>query len=90
MPTMDALANSSTPNSSTPGASTPDAGDHAEETCTACPHPLDAHDPIALRFCRAGAAGGPARKCLCSGESAGMTYGNSNKGPINRKATSGR
>ena len=79
MPTIDAPGNTSEPDEVT-----------AEAGCAACPHPLADHDAIALRFCQASTAGGPTRKCLCSGESAGMTYGNSNKGPINRKATSGR
>ncbi|WP_034511470.1 RGCVC family protein [Blastococcus sp. URHD0036] len=37
--------------------------------CPACPHALDDHDPISLRFCRAAAtataAGGAARGCIC-------------------------
>jgi hypothetical protein len=41
----------------------PQAGD--EETCAACAHPLTAHDPIGLRFCRATTAGGLSRGCVC-------------------------
>ncbi|MCW2698138.1 MAG: uncharacterized protein JWR62_3223 [Modestobacter sp.] len=33
--------------------------------CGACPHPLDAHDPIGLRFCRATRAGDISRGCVC-------------------------
>lgn len=34
--------------------------------CPACPHPLDTHDPIDLRFCRATTAGSRTRGCTCS------------------------
>jgi hypothetical protein len=37
----------------------------AEERCPNCPHPLSAHDPIGLRFCRATAAGSSDRGCVC-------------------------
>ena len=50
--------------------------------CPACPHPAADHDAIAKRFCDAMAASGNARRCLCSGKSAGMTYSNSTRGPI--------
>jgi len=34
--------------------------------CPACPHPLEAHDPIGARFCRATAAAGTeGRGCVC-------------------------
>ncbi len=33
--------------------------------CPACPHAVDAHDPISLRFCRATAAGTADRGCIC-------------------------
>ena len=33
--------------------------------CGACPHPLAAHDPIGLRFCRATRAGDISRGCVC-------------------------
>jgi hypothetical protein len=36
------------------------------EACPACPHPLDIHDAIALRFCRATMSGGKPRGCACS------------------------
>ncbi|GAB3347220.1 RGCVC family protein [Modestobacter lapidis] len=39
---------------------TPDEG-----RCGSCPHPLAAHDPIGLRFCRATRAGGISRGCVC-------------------------
>jgi hypothetical protein len=39
------------------------------DACAVCPHPLAAHDAIALRFCKATqalSAGGPAtRGCVC-------------------------
>jgi hypothetical protein len=35
-------------------------------TCPACPHPLDTHDAIDLRFCRATTAGSRTRGCTCS------------------------
>ena len=38
----------------------------AEPGCPACPHPLEAHDPIGARFCRAtAAAGSEGRGCVC-------------------------
>jgi hypothetical protein len=46
------------------------AGDVAAEDaadCSACPHPLSAHDPIGLRFCRATRAGDISRGCACRG-----------------------
>jgi hypothetical protein len=33
--------------------------------CAACPHPLDEHDAIAMRFCRATASAGHDRGCVC-------------------------
>jgi hypothetical protein len=42
--------------------------EEAVAVCTACPHPLAAHDAISLRFCRATAAstgGATARGCVC-------------------------
>jgi hypothetical protein len=40
--------------------------DQAEEPgCPACPHPMAAHDPIGARFCRATAASGADRGCVC-------------------------
>ena len=33
--------------------------------CPACPHAVEDHDPIGLRFCRATAAGTAARGCIC-------------------------
>jgi hypothetical protein len=39
--------------------------------CDACPHRLDAHDRIGIRFCKATTASGQARACVCSSE-AGM------------------
>jgi hypothetical protein len=42
--------------------------EQAVAVCTACPHPLAAHDAISLRFCRATAASAGAdtvRGCVC-------------------------
>jgi hypothetical protein len=36
-----------------------------EARCGSCPHPLAAHDPIGLRFCRATRAGDIHRGCVC-------------------------
>jgi hypothetical protein len=47
----------------------PDAQDETpvqdEGRCGSCPHPLAAHDPIGLRFCRATRAGDISRGCVC-------------------------
>lgn len=40
-----------------------------EAACPACQHPRADHDPIALRFCTATAAGGFNRGCVCTGGS---------------------
>jgi hypothetical protein len=45
------------------GAPAPTGSD--EPGCPACPHPLSAHDPIGLRFCRATAGGTVTRGCVC-------------------------
>ena len=53
--------------SSAPSAAqldTPDVRDDADG-CAVCPHPLSAHDPISLRFCRATTSGGATRGCVC-------------------------
>ncbi|MGM1062244.1 RGCVC family protein [Saccharothrix sp. Mg75] len=62
---------------STPGTPVP---------CSACHHPVDAHDPLARRFCSATEAGGLSRGCLCSGESSGATYGKTVVGNISDRA----
>lgn len=36
-----------------------------EPGCGACPHPEAAHDPIALRYCRATVASALDRSCVC-------------------------
>jgi hypothetical protein len=38
-----------------------------EETgvCAVCPHPIDSHDRISLRFCRATQASAMTRGCVC-------------------------
>lgn len=58
----------------------------AEASCPACPHPANAHDPIARRFCSATEAGRLTRGCQCSDESSGATYGKSNQGNISDRA----
>jgi hypothetical protein len=52
----------------------------AETICDSCPHPLDAHDPIGLRFCKATAASGHERACVCSTSAGlrGLAYDTSN------------
>ncbi|WP_433261352.1 RGCVC family protein [Actinosynnema sp. CS-041913] len=64
----------------------PDAARQAERSCPACPHPADAHDPLARRFCAATRAGGLHRGCLCSAESSSATYGKSGQGNISDRA----
>ncbi|TFV65398.1 hypothetical protein E4P40_26415 [Blastococcus sp. CT_GayMR20] len=42
--------------------------DEAAAACAVCPHPLAAHDPISLRFCRATAGradDATPRGCVC-------------------------
>ncbi len=34
-------------------------------TCDACPHPLENHDPIGLRFCGITTSRGMSRGCVC-------------------------
>jgi hypothetical protein len=34
-------------------------------SCPTCAHPMDAHDAIALRFCRATASQSLSRGCVC-------------------------
>jgi hypothetical protein len=34
-------------------------------SCTVCPHRLDAHDRISLRFCQATQASAATRGCVC-------------------------
>jgi hypothetical protein len=56
---------SSTLPATAPDLATP-AYEHTDDrVCAACAHPLAAHDPIGLRFCRATTAGGLARGCAC-------------------------
>ncbi|MFC0112067.1 RGCVC family protein [Kibdelosporangium aridum] len=50
-----------------PIATEPDAN----VVCFVCPHPWDAHDPIAIRFCTATAAAGHHRACVCSSGATG-------------------
>ncbi|MFE0025842.1 RGCVC family protein [Amycolatopsis sp. NPDC059021] len=40
-----------------------------EDGCPSCPHPESTHDATAKRFCRATAASGLARGCICRTES---------------------
>jgi hypothetical protein len=48
--------------------------------CGACPHRLDAHDLIGIRFCKATTASGSGRACVCSSEAGlqGLAYDTSN------------
>lgn len=48
--------------------------------CGACPHRLDAHDPIGIRFCKATTASGHVRACVCSSEAGlqGLGYDTTN------------
>jgi hypothetical protein len=52
-----------------PASSTASAPDVATDLgCAACPHDVDAHDPIGTRFCTATIAGALSRGCVCVGE----------------------
>ncbi|MEU4769415.1 RGCVC family protein [Actinosynnema sp. NPDC023794] len=64
----------------------PDAARQAEGSCPACPHPADAHDALAQRFCAATRAGDLHRGCLCSTESSSATYGKSGQGNVSDRA----
>lgn len=64
----------------------PDSARRTEPSCTACPHPADAHDALARRFCSATRTGDLRRGCLCSRESGGATYGKSGGGNISDRA----
>ncbi len=37
-------------------------------SCTACPHTLDSHDALGIRFCGVTSDRHLDRKCICSGE----------------------
>ncbi|MFI1913699.1 RGCVC family protein [Nocardia sp. NPDC020380] len=37
-----------------------------ESACAACPHPLEAHDPIGIRYCSATTLSGLDRECACA------------------------
>lgn len=76
MPTTDVLMNNLTHDTTGQGGT----------SCPVCPHPANAHDPIARRFCSATEAGALSRGCLCSGESSGATYGKSSNGDISDRA----
>lgn len=44
--------------------------------CPACPHTMESHDPLGIRFCAATANGHFERKCICvGGQDGGMHYG---------------
>jgi hypothetical protein len=59
------------PSTTVPAVPAPEAQEPApdapqdEARCASCPHPLAAHDPIGLRFCRATRAGDISRGCVC-------------------------
>jgi hypothetical protein len=52
---------------SAPTGSSPALTASDEAGCPACPHSLDAHDPIGVRFCRATAEASLERGCVCRG-----------------------
>lgn len=64
----------------------PDTAGQVETLCPVCPHPTNAHDPIARRFCSATRAGALSRGCQCSSESTGATYGKPGSGNISDRA----
>jgi hypothetical protein len=43
-----------------------DVSTQAAAACSACPHPLDTHDAIDLRFCRATTDKSLTRGCTCA------------------------
>lgn len=45
--------------------------------CAACPHPLETHDVIATRYCKATTARHRERGCVCSPLAGGMSYNTS-------------
>lgn len=51
-----------------PAPSETDVADRAGLRCAVCPHPLDAHDRIGLRYCTATAASSVSRGCVCVGD----------------------
>ena len=65
---------------------TPDTTAQVEPPCPVCPHPANAHDPIARRSCSATEAGALTRGCQCSSESSGATYGKSRNGNASERA----
>ncbi|MDT7707509.1 MAG: hypothetical protein QOG20_3116 [Pseudonocardiales bacterium] len=52
---------------SIPATEGPVFGPAPRPTCTACPHPADAHDPIGVRFCAVTSSRGLTRGCVCVG-----------------------
>lgn len=62
------------------------AAGRVEPSCAACPHPANAHDPLARRFCSATLASDLHRGCLCSDGSGGATYGKPGGGNISDRA----
>ncbi|WP_222195146.1 RGCVC family protein [Modestobacter italicus] len=50
---------------SLPALPAPDVRTGDEAGCPACAHPLEGHDPIGVRFCRATVAAGLDRGCVC-------------------------
>ena len=65
---MTAPPTTTLPTTTLPAADTQDgigAQVEDEARCGSCPHPLAAHDPIGLRFCRATRAGDIDRGCVC-------------------------
>ena len=48
-----------------PDTDLPDVPAIPVPTCDACPHPLEDHDPIGLRFCAITSSRGMSRGCVC-------------------------
>ncbi|MFD6894076.1 RGCVC family protein [Rhodococcus sp. NPDC060086] len=51
----------------------------AEESalsCTACPHSMDSHDALGVRFCAVTSSRSLDRKCICSGEAQNVQHYN--------------
>ncbi|HEV3356394.1 MAG TPA: RGCVC family protein [Pseudonocardiaceae bacterium] len=46
-------------------ATAANADDRTSAMCAVCPHPVDTHDVIGLRYCTATVAGGWQRGCVC-------------------------
>jgi hypothetical protein len=52
----------------TPATAETDVGDAGGVMCAVCPHPMDDHDLIGVRYCAATAARSTSRGCVCVGD----------------------